>query len=238
MTFFAFDTERLSTLQENTGLFSYNSFGPLSLHDRYYLHGKELPIGQQLDRFLPALKPGQHSLLVTSPRYFGYAFNPVNFHLRMDGETLIGAVAEVNNTFGDRHVYPLTKLDQIGTNTWTAECNKDFHVSPFNSLEGQYHFTFIISPESLYLAVDLYRSGVCIMKTWIEGSRSPISNAAICKYALLHPFDTALNSMPRILWQAAILYLRRHMPVNKRPKPVSPDTLVERDNPIHESNVI
>jgi DUF1365 family protein len=67
------------------------------------------------------------------------------------------------------------------------------------------------------------------MKTWMRGTAHELSNKAILKYALLHPFDTALNSIPRITWQAALLYYKKKMGIFKRPSPISGATLIDRD---------
>ena len=75
----------------------------------------------------------------------------------MKGESLIGVV-EVNNTFGDRHVYPLNDSEQTAAYRWEATRDKEFHVSPFNNLTGTYHFTFIIKSDQLYMGVDLQRT--------------------------------------------------------------------------------
>lgn len=239
MTFFAFNLSELGKLQEQASLFAHNRFNVLSLRDQDYLHGDSDPIRKQLNRLLPAEKEDEQTLLVTSPRYLGYAFNPVNFHLRVsDCGELRQAVAEVNNTFGDRHVYPLRNPKQTGKATWTAHCAKKFHVSPFNNMEGEYHFTFRIEGDQLYMGVDLHRDGACVMKTWQQGTRRRLSNAAISRYVFLHPFDTALNSMPRILWQAAKLYYRKKLRVYSRPKPQSPATLINRDQPLSNHHVI
>jgi DUF1365 family protein len=229
MTFFGFDLAELPQLNRQASIFGYNEARPLRINDRDYLHGKSEPILQQLDALLPPEAAGQRTLLISSPRYFGYAFNPVNFHLRMQGERLLCAVAEVNNTFGDRHVYALPELKSAGAHSWTARRPKDFHVSPFNDMAGEYHFTFRIEADEIFLGVDLYRAGTCVMKTWIQGKAQPLTNGNIARYALLHPFDTALNSMPRIIWQAAVLYYKKRMKVFKRPSPQSTDTLVDGD---------
>ena len=157
----------------------------------------------------------------------------------MQGDRLLAVVAEVNNTFGDRHVYPLTDLaagDVV--HTWTARCPKDFHVSPFNDLSGEYHFTFRVEAAELHLGVDLYREGQCVLKTWIQGQGAAVTRASIWRYALLHPFDTALNSMPRIIWQAAQLYYKKHLTVYTRPSPQSEQTLIDRDRQSHPDTVI
>jgi hypothetical protein len=60
-------------------------------------------------RLEPALAEG-HVRLVTSARFLGYAFNPVNFWMvyeDTDAPGLAAAVAEVNNTFGEKHIYVL-----------------------------------------------------------------------------------------------------------------------------------
>jgi len=231
VTFFGFDLAELPELPRRLPFFGYNRPALLRLNDRDFLRGKPEPIDRQLDEFLPPAAPGERTLLVTSPRYLGYAFNPVNFHLRMRNGELRAAVAEVNNTFGDRHVYPLTDLRRDRPGRWRASSPKEFHVSPFNDRAGCYHFSFRIAEEEIFLGVDLHRGGDCVMKTWMQGRAHPLTAAAVRRHALLHPLDTAVNSMPRILLQAAILHYRKRMEVFPRPQPGSPNTLIDRDRP-------
>jgi len=238
MTFFGFDLEELPRLHDNASLFGYNEARPLRLNDSDYLEGASVPIARQLDSFLPRAEKGERTFLISSPKYFGYAFNPVNFYLRMVGQRLVCAVAEVNNTFGDRHVYPLKELQAVNSHTWTASCPKDFHVSPFNDMTGEYRFTFRIDADEIFLGVDLYREGQCVMKTWIEGFAHCLTNEVMIRYAILHPFDTALNSMPRILWQAALLYYKKKLKVFQRPQPSSEQTVVDRDAPEGPRSVV
>lgn len=231
VTFFAFDLGELPRLAEHFSFFGYNDARPLRISDGDYLFGhRNESVFEQLQAFLGREKANERTVLVTSPRYFGYAFNPVNFHLRLRGEQLLGVVAEVNNTFGDRHVYPLRELKHSGKN-WTARCPKEFHVSPFNDLSGEYRFTFKVEDGRLWLGVDLHKEGHCVMKTWLRGQGEPITRARLWRHVCLHPLDTALNSMPRILWQAAVLHYKRRLSSFKRPAPHSPETLIDRDRP-------
>ncbi|MGB0743112.1 MAG: DUF1365 domain-containing protein [Opitutales bacterium] len=238
MTFFGFDLAELKTIEQSVSLFGYNQSRLLQINDKDYLRGRSQELKKQLEEFLPPEKAGQRTLLISSPRYFGYAFNPVNFYLRMEGSQLICAVAEVNNTFGDRHIYPLKELESAGTSTWMARSPKDFHVSPFNDMSGEYRFTFRVEAHEIFLGVDLWRKGTCVMKTWLQGKGQSLSNQQIFRYALLHPLDTALNSMPRILWQAALLYFRKKMKVFTRPSPKSEHTLIDRDKADGQRDVI
>ena len=238
MNFFGFDLAELKLINAQASIFGYNEARPLRLNDSDYLHGSPEPILQQLDRLLPAEEPSQHTILISSPRYFGYAFNPVNFHLRMEGKRLLCAVAEVNNTFGDRHVYPLRELEQINDQTWVTRCMKDFHVSPFNDMTGEYRFTFRVEENEIFLGIDLFKDQACVMKTHIQGQGQCLTNRSIIRYALCHPLDTALNSMPRIIWQAAVLYYKKKMRVFERPYPVSNNTLVNRDAKSDNQSVV
>ena len=63
----------------------------------------------------------------------GYTFKPVSFWYahRADGR-LRAVVAEVNNTFGERHCY-LLDAPRYGTELVADKC---FHVSPFCRIEG------------------------------------------------------------------------------------------------------
>lgn len=232
MTFFAFDLDELDALEKRIPLFGYNRPRILQLRETDYLRGRPRPILEQLDEFLPPQQPGEHTLLVTSPRYFGYAFNPVNFYLRMKADRLLAAAAEVNNTFGDRHIYPLPELRRVPGKdpAWTAAADKDFHVSPFNDRSGHYVFTLRPAPESFFLGIDLYRDGRAVMHTWLRGRGTRLTHPRMAAHALLRPFQTALNSLPRILWQAAVLHYKKRLPVFKRPRPTSPRTLIDRDS--------
>ena len=79
--------------------------------------------------------------LQTYPRVWGYSFKPVSFWYCFDDTAkgrLRAVVAEVNNTFGERHCYVLHAP------TWgeTITADKVFHVSPFCEVQGHYAFCF------------------------------------------------------------------------------------------------
>ena len=231
LTFFAFDPAELDAISASVPFFSHNRPNWLSLRDAdFFAGGDDGSLSDRIAHYLGPLQRGERDWVVTSPRYLGYAFNPVNFHLRLREDRLLGAIAEVNNTFGDRHVYPLTALSTAREpGTWTAASPKAFHVSPFNSMEGEYRFTFRILPDHLFLGVDLHREGGCVMRTWMQGRPRMLRAGSILRYLLLHPADTAVNSMPRIVWQAARLRYQRRLQVFARPSPESEHTLIDRD---------
>ena len=126
-------------------------------------------------------------ILITLPRIFGYVFNPVSFYLCLDAEqNLRHVIAEVNNTFGETHIYVCQNLEQ-GTEVTTE---KLFHVSPFLEREGSYKFRFNYTPENLGIWIDYYdAAGNKKLITSMLGKFEPLTQkslrAAFWKYPLI-----------------------------------------------------
>ena len=85
--------------------------------------------------------------LLAQPRVLGHVFNPVAFWLCHDGDDRLRAViAEVTNTYGDRHSYLCVHADgREITREATLAAQKIMHVSPFQPVEGGYVFRFDIT---------------------------------------------------------------------------------------------
>jgi DUF1365 family protein len=118
-----------------------NRFGLLSFFDRDHGDGRADCLAW-LDERLAAegIDADGEVWLMCFPRVLGYAFKPVSFWFceRRDGG-LAAIVAEVNNTFGQRHCYVLDGA------AWGHELRaaKRLYVSPFCRVEGQYRFRFM-----------------------------------------------------------------------------------------------
>lgn len=228
VTFYAFDLSEFATLDQHVSGFAFNHGGPLSLREAAYLAPGDGTFEEKLAPWIELCGLEQQPdriTLVTSPKWFGYSFNPVSFYiLQREGEP-VGLISEVNNTFGDRHVYavPLEKVEGIAGHRH----DKEFHVSPFNNMKGEYQFTVRQDGDHLYVGVDLYRDGVKILDAWIEGDGIPLTSGSLWKTNLLHPLRPWLT-MPRIVWQAVLLKYKRKLEVFKRPEPAHPNTLLSR----------
>ncbi|KDB54224.1 hypothetical protein X805_02060 [Sphaerotilus natans subsp. natans DSM 6575] len=160
--------------------------------------------------------------LHTYPRVLGYAFKPVSFWYahRADG-ALRAIVAEVNNTFGERHCYLLDRP------AWGRELRADkvFHVSPFCRVEGRYRFRFLRTPERTVVRIDHDDAdGRELISTSVSGHLEPLTAEALHRAWTAHPLLT-LGVMARIHWQALQLWWRR---VPFFHKPVPPAALVSR----------
>lgn len=228
----ACDLADLPALDRTVGGFGYNRFRPLAIHDRDYLDSSPVALERKVRaRFVEARvrTPIARIVLVTAARYWNYVFNPVSFHLAFDPRgRLCAALAEVNNTFGDRHLYVLPELAPGAAD---GECiatgAKVFHVSPFQDMRGDYTFTFRCTPAALHIGVDLARDGRTVFRASLAGRCEPLTTAALRRTFLRHPLRPALT-IPRIIGEAIRLRFRHRLPVYTRPEPHSPFTLIRR----------
>lgn len=140
--------------------------------------------------------------LVTSLRTFGYVFNPVSFFFCYGtDEALLAVVCEVNNTFGQRHVYVLPADE--GQSVWHEK--KVFHVSPFFTLDGTYRFEFHVGREHLEARIDLYRGGEAQFVSRLSLDRRPLTDASLLRMLVGYPLLT-LRVIAAIHWQALRLW--------------------------------
>ncbi|MGE4244172.1 DUF1365 domain-containing protein [Ramlibacter sp.] len=141
------------------------------------------------------------------PRVFGHAFKPVSFWYchRADG-SLRAIVAEVHNTFGERHAYVLDDA------AWGRElrAEKRFHVSPFCEVTGHYRFRFLTTPsrERTVVRIDYDDGQGALLQTSVSGRLQPLTASAIRVALLRFPF-LGLAIVWRIHWHALRLWLRK-----------------------------
>jgi uncharacterized protein len=157
------------------------------------------------------------------PRVLGYTFKPVSFWYchRKDGG-LRAVVVEVNNTFGERHVY-LLDHPSYGVEQQAA---KVFHVSPFCNVEGNYRFRFMTTAErdKTVARIDYDDALGALINTSVSGALEPLT-AQSQRKALWRYGAMTLAVIARIHWQAFKLWKLR-VPFFK--KPVPPSALVTR----------
>ncbi|MDP3856866.1 MAG: DUF1365 domain-containing protein [Stagnimonas sp.] len=211
------DVDRLDELDRRLRWFSHNRFNLIALHDTD--HGRGEPGG--LRRWAEAVLAAQgvgldggRIRLLTQPRMFGWAFNPVSFWYceHADGR-LRAVIAEVNNTFGERHSYVLSAA-QAGASAGEAlpyetELTKEkcFHVSPLLDLKGLYHFRFGEPGPGLWLRLDETREGRPLIDTALSGQRRPLSDRVLLGQLIRMPVQ-ALKVLAAIHWQALLIWLR------------------------------
>ncbi len=218
--FYALDLDELSVLGESIGAFSYNGINIVSVRDRDYLKGQ----GSIKQRLLELLSGRRYAgdiarvELVTSARYLGYAFNPVSFfYCYSAAGDVLCVVAEVNNTFGERHFYILDKKKMHGRSIIYRQ-DKEFHVSPFNDLRGGYELKFSPLAEKAAIEITLIRDGEKIMTALLTGTAREFSAANLRKTIVAFPLS-ALKTVSRIYREAFTLFFVRKLRYYKKPVP-------------------
>lgn len=182
---------------------------------RDHLGDPTVSIRANLDRFLTGRGidlTGGRVLLLTNARVLGYVFNPLSVFWCFDraGE-LSAVVAEVHNTYHERHCY-LLHPDAQGR----VETDKAFYVSPFFPVDGRYSMALPVPGERLRLAITLHRGEGRPFTATVRGRAQPVTAASVLRAALRHPAAPAAVSL-RIRRQGIALFLRGLRPA---PRPV------------------
>ncbi|MFN5157113.1 MAG: DUF1365 domain-containing protein [Betaproteobacteria bacterium] len=202
-----------------------NRFGLLSFHDADHGDGRPDALGWLLELLAAE---GVDDVdgevwLHTYPRVLGYVFKPVSFwHCHRADGSLAALVAEVNNTFGERHCYLLTGPQLAYGRELTAR--KVFHVSPFCRVEGRYRFRFMRTAERVVARVDHDDEAGALLQTSVSGALEPLTPAAARRAFWGQPLMT-LGVIARIHWQALKLFVKR-VPFASKPEP--PERFVTR----------
>lgn len=130
------------------------------------------------------LRGGRVSMLA-APRVLGYVFNPLTLYWchRRDG-SLECVVAEVHNTYGERHRY-LLRTDGRGD----AAVDKDFYVSPFLDIDGYYRMHVPEPGERLAVTVSLHQNGENSLTAVLTGTRRVLRARELTRMILRYPLS-------------------------------------------------
>ncbi|CAG7650201.1 DUF1365 domain-containing protein [Actinacidiphila bryophytorum] len=188
---------------------------PLAGFDpRDHFGGAREPLRTALERFLAVHDihlDGGRVLMLTHARVLGHVFNPLTLYWCSDraGSPLC-VVAEVHNTYGDRHCY-LLRPDAEGR----AEVRKELYVSPFFPVDGSYKMRLPQPGERLGVTVRLRRGDDVPFTAALRGTRRPATARQLLAAAVRHPWSTLAVSAA-IKMHGIHLYLRG-LPVTPRP---------------------
>jgi DUF1365 family protein len=217
------DLAELPTLDRRLRLFGWNRRAVTSFYDRDHIeihtllaqHGVELGEGGSIQ-------------VLTNLRVLGYVFNPVSFWWcrRKDG-SLACIVAEVNNTFGERHPYVLLPAAgvEIGERA-VFETDKRLHVSPFMPMDQSYTWWFSDPGQKLAIRMDVHEAGSPDFHATLTAGRLTLTTAALRRVLFRHPLMPA-RVLGLIHWQAARLLLKR-TPFHRKPPYVAGEGSVRR----------
>jgi DUF1365 family protein len=154
---------------------------------------------------------GGRVVMLGHARTLGHVFNPLTVfwcHSR-DGD-LAAVIAEVHNTYGERHAY-LLRPDARAR----AQAGKEFYVSPFLPVAGRYRMHLPEPGGALRLSVTLHVDGQTVLAAGVTGTRRPYTPWRLLACALRYPWVTA-QVTALIHWQGIRLTARR-LPIYPRP---------------------
>jgi DUF1365 family protein len=199
--YFLLDLDEITELERRLALFSVNRSNVVALHDADHFDGG--PLKQSVLDF--AADPGiERVLMLAQLRLLGYVFNPVTFYwcYTRQGE-LACMVAELSNTFGERHA------ELLSGPGLAYEHEKHLHVSPFFGLDQAYEYAFSEPGEQVFARIHVRENGDKPLTAVLHGHRSELTNAslarALVRYPLMPQRVTALIHLQALkLWRKGV----------------------------------
>ena len=164
---------------------------------------------ERLDNFFTdrdlAVPEGRITALLQA-RVLGYVFNPLSVFWCHDRDGLLRhVIAEVHNTYGERHAYLLPPADL------PVVTAKEFYVSPFNQVDGYYLVQAPRPDSEVDITVALHRDRRPAFPEFtanMRGERRPATTREIAIMQVISPLAPLLVAI-RIRIQGIKLWLRR-----------------------------
>ncbi|GGK22555.1 DUF1365 domain-containing protein [Salinarimonas ramus] len=149
--------------------------------------------------------------LLAYPRIFGFAFNPIALFYGYGAEgALAGVIAEVRNTFGERHHYVLPAGPE------RARAQKALHVSPFLSMEHVYRFALPAPDARANVSIVERDASGPVLTALLSGERRALTTGGLLAALARTPLMT-LKVVAAIHWEALRL-LAKGVPVHRHPR--------------------
>jgi len=219
LPFAAVDLSEATELDRRLRLFGYNRRALFSLRDDDHIGDARRPLSATIaERMKDAGVPDiERVIMVGTLRSGGYVFNPLTlFYCYDGGDELAGVLAEVSNTFGERHAYCLPVSDagrHGGAYVWDRV--KSLHVSPFFGMDQRYQFRLTEPGERFGAVIDVSEDGNRVFRGSWSGVRFALNDANLARQAVRRPFSTQMVTA-RIHLQAAKLFVKR-VPLHRKP---------------------
>lgn len=149
-------------------------------------------------------------VMLANARTLGYVFDPLTVFWCYDADgELEGVLAEVHNTYGERHGY-VVELDDSGR----GRADKEFYVSPFFGVFGDYQLRFVLEGSKVGAFVTLKQDGRVVFTGSFVGTPQDVTASRIAKVALTQPLmPHRVAALIRL--HGGWLFLRR-LPVVRR----------------------
>ena len=150
-------------------------------------------------------------VMLANARVLGHVFDPLSVFWCFDSTGRLACiVAEVHNTYRQRHAY-LLHPDKAGV----ATTGKDFYVSPFFDVSGTYELRFILTPDRVSTAVTLHRQGTVAFSATFRGRPEPATRGNLARLLIRQPLMT--QRVSALIRMHGIWLWLRGLPVRAHP---------------------
>ncbi|MBC9712748.1 DUF1365 domain-containing protein [Streptomyces sp. TRM66268-LWL] len=172
---------------------------------RDHFAGRDRTIRAGLERFLGAHGvdlAGGRVLMLGNARALGHVFNPLTLYWCYGFDAQLRCVvAEVHNTYGERHAYllpadsaesgePAAPAHGSGSDSGARQdftVDKEFYVSPFFAVDGTYRMRLPVPGEHLSLTVHLHQDGARPFTATVRGERRAATGRELARLLLRRP---------------------------------------------------
>lgn len=208
----------------------------LQIRGRDHLGPGEDAVGDKVRRSLADLGQDWSAaqvLMLTNARTTGHVFDPLTTYFCFDGDGgFEGILAEVHNTYGEQHCYPLPAVSTgstggVGSTDRSASSggagsrtavsttvDKEFYVSPFFTVSGRYDIKARLTDDQVVVSISLTQDGERVFTGSVRGGLRPATTSAVLRAYLRRPFGSQTVST-LIRFHGIRLWLRR-LPVVPR----------------------
>ncbi len=157
-----------------------------------------------------AVLPGGRITALLQARVLGYVFNPITVFWCHDREGVLRhVIAEVHNTYGQRHAYLMPPANK------PVPVTKKLYVSPFNRVSGHYQVLAPRPDKHLDVVVSLHDGSKPAFVARLRGTHRPATLRHVTRMQIVSPLAPLLVAL-RIRIQGIALWLRR-VPLVPRP---------------------
>ncbi len=191
-----------------------------SLRARDHLTRDDTPLQEKVRGFLSANHlpwRADRVLMLANARSLGYVFDPLTTYFCFDADgRLEGVLAEVHNTYGERHCYPVPVAEKTSASSERNGVDKEFYVSPFFTVEGRYDIRTRLTTDKVAIGITLTQNDEVVFKASVRGDLEPATPRRALRRVLGNPMPSQrVSALIRL--HGIRLWLRRLPVVPRRP---------------------
>lgn len=206
---FYLDLDELPEITARYRLIAINKLALYALYDCDHFDASNSVLKQKVIEHVQSTNPQlpiTRIHVLTSLRFLNYVFNPITvFFCFDDAMTMLCAVAEVGNTFGEKKPYVVLSN---GNNKLQDTQKKNFYISPFINLDADVVFDIERPGNNLKLNINTIEDGQTVLAANMNGTRTELTDKNLLALTFRYPFVTFFV-IAAIHFHALLLWLKR-----------------------------